>query len=492
MPQKNELLDRPSFRRRLETALVLTLILVLLLSLLPVLSVSRYARAGADDYTYGRDAYHALQAGSGLFAAVARTLKRYYFGWQGSFSAMALMCLTPSIFSEQLYWVTTVVMLAGLILCTVTLMSTLVRRVLKAGWTETLLLALPMLLLSIQTVPVPREAFFWWNGSVYYTFTYSVSLLYVERFVSLFLQPQGAFPWRAVLPGALWALVVGGSNYVSALLCAMLGCCFLLLALCRRRFRLGALVLLLAELVPFLVSALAPGNRVRQAKVNALSPVEAIFRAIAQGKEDLLTWPGWLTLLLCLCWVPLLLRLAGASGFSFRFPAVFAVFTFLFFSAQNTPHFYAASTAGPGRLRDIVYFSHFWLILLNEWYLLGWLRKRVLPRLPRPGRLEKPLAAGAAALLLLLTVSFGVRLSGQTLAAQCVRALTDGSAAAYAREHDQRLAVLLDPAVTDPVFSPLQFRLSLFASGELDADPNNWVNQALALYFGKNTVNLGP
>ena len=43
-------------------------------------------------------------------------------------------------------------------------------------------LAVPLLLLSIQLVPSPKDAFYWWNGAVYYTFTYGIMLLLVERF----------------------------------------------------------------------------------------------------------------------------------------------------------------------------------------------------------------------------------------------------------------------------------------------------------------------
>jgi len=491
LSQQNRRLGQTVPRRRVELALVLALALLLSASLIPVFSISRYARAAADDYCYGLFTHQALRTGGSLLAAIGHTLKGYYLGWQGSFSAMALMTLTPCIFSEHLYWITTVVMLASLICGTLKLAHTLVRRVLKASWIETLLVALPILILSIQLVPAPLEAFFWWNGAVYYTFTYGISLLYVERLVSLFLQPEGRFPWRVVLPGVLWAIVVGGSNYVSALLCAMLGCCFLLFALYKRRCRAGALVLLLAELIPFFASVLAPGNQVRQAQVTSMSPARAILLAIRQAWNDLLAWPNWLTLILCLAWVPLLLRLARASGLSFRLPGVFVVFTFLFFAAQNSPHFYAVSTAGPGRLRDIVYFSHFWVILLDEWYCLGWLQRAVLPKLSQPDKLKKPLTAAAAGALLLLTVGWGWFYAPQTLAAECVRELSDGSAAAFAQEMDQRLAVFQDPDLTDPVFTPLRSQPRLLTQGDLNPDPGNWVNVAQANYWGKNSVNLG-
>lgn len=490
MLQQNSFLRRSASLRRLGLALVLSLTLLLAVSLVPVLSLSRYARAATDDYSFARFPYQALQTGKSFLGAVFLTSWRYYTGWQGSFSSTALMAMAPCVFSERLYWITTPVMLASLIGCTLKLTHTLVCRVLKASRTQALLAALPILLFSIQLVPAPREAFFWWNGAVYYTFIYGISLLYVERLVTLFLLPQEGFPWKAVLPGVLWAVVVGGGNYVSALLCAMLGCCFLLFALYKGRCRAGALTLLLAELIPFLASILAPGNQVRQARVSSMPPLDAIGSAIGQGGEDLAAWFTWPVLLLCLLWVPLLLRLAKASGLSFRLPGVFWAFTFLLFAAQNTPHFYAVSTAGPGRLRNIVYYSFFWVILLDEWYLLGWLRRAVLPRLRLPKRGTRPLAAAAAAVLALLLLGAGYLYAPKTLAAECLRELSDGSAAAYAQERDARLDLFYDPSVTDPVFAPLQSTPPLLTSRDISTDPSIWVNRAQALYFGKNTVTL--
>lgn len=481
---------RPAFLRRLYLVLVLALALLLAASLIPVLSLSRFARAAADDYSFARLPYQALRKGKSFLGAVFLTSWRYYTGWQGSFASTSLMAMAPCAFSEWFYWITTPVMLASLMGCTLKLTHTLVCRVLKAGRTQALLAALPILLFSIQFVPSPRDAFYWWNGAVYYTFTYSISLLYVERLVTLFLLPRGSFPWRAVLPGVLWAIVVGGGNYVSALLCAMLGCCFLLFALYKGRCRAGALTLLLAELIPFLASILAPGNQVRQARVSSMPPLDAILSAIGQGWEDMAAWFTWPVLLLCLLWVPLLLRLARASGLSFRLPGVFVAFTFLLFAAQNTPHFYAVSTAGPERLRNIVYYSFFWVVLLDEWYLLGWLRRAVLPRLRLPGRGKQLLAAVSGVALALLAVCTACLYAPKTLAAECLRELSDGSAAAYAQERDARMALFYDPSVTDPVFAPLQSNPPLLTSRDISTDPSVWVNRAQALYFGKSTVTL--
>lgn len=466
------------------------LILLFAVSLLPVLALGRYARAAADDYCYGILTRRALQLGRGFGAAVWRTMSGYYRSWQGSFAAMGLMSLTPCIFSEQAYWITPVVMLTSLILGTVKLTDTLIRRILGGSRREVVQIAVPMLFLSIQFVPSPLNSFYWWNGAVYYTFLYGLSLCYLERFLALLFCPGRRPAVSVLLPGCVCGVMVGGGNYASALLMLLLGGTLLLYALAVRRARPAALTLFLAEAAAFAVSVLSPGNGVRQATVSSMPPILAIGAAVAQAAEDLVIWPNWPLLLLCAAWAPLLLRLAQKSGLRFRRPVPVLAAAFLFFAAQNTPHFYAVSTAGPLRLRNIVYFSSYWLILFAEWYLLGWARETIFPRFSRTSTRLYGLKQYVAAVLLLLCVCCGAWYYPTTFSAGCIRELSSGIAADYAAQHDSRLPLLRDPTVPDPVFPPIRARSILLYPGDITADPSNWKNSIMANYWNKNSVAL--
>ena len=388
------------------------LLAVFLLSLVPVLWLGQYARAGADDYCYGIAVHRALQEGGSLLEAVWHTISGYYQSWQGTFSALAFMSLTPCSWSEGAYWITPVVMLVSLAGGTFYLSGVLCRRLLGGSRRDGILVALALLFPSIQCLAQPLHSFYWWNGAVYYTFTYGLSLFYLAGLTGLFL-PGRPRP-RALAVGALLGILVGGSNYVSALLTALLG----------------------------------------------------------------------LTALAGVLW-----RLAGRTGWRFPLPPLFTLVTFLFFSAQNAPHFYAASSAGPDRLRNIIYFSHFWVVLLNECYYLGWLRRvlgerRVLSAL----WLRRTAAAALAALLVGWLPHYWPTLTS----VRCWETLSDGSAAAYARQRDERLPTLLDPEVTDPRFSPITARPALLYLGDITTDPADWHNNTMAVFYGKHSVALLP
>lgn len=387
------------------------LLAVFLLSLVPVLWLGQYARAGADDYCYGIAVHRALQEGGSLLEAVWHTISGYYQSWQGTFSALAFMSLTPCSWSEGAYWITPVVMLVSLAGGTFYLSGVLCRRLLGGSRRDGILVALALLFPSIQCLAQPLHSFYWWNGAVYYTFTYGLSLFYLAGLTGLFL-PGRPRP-RALAVGALLGILVGGSNYVSALLTALLG----------------------------------------------------------------------LTALAGVLW-----RLAGRTGWRFPLPPLFTLVTFLFFSAQNAPHFYAASSAGPDRLRNIIYFSHFWVVLLNECYYLGWLRRVLGERRVLSTLWLRRTAAALAALLVGWLPHYWPTLTS----VRCWETLSDGSTAAYARQRDERLPALLDPEVTDPRFSPITARPALLYLGDITTDPADWHNNTMAVFYGKHSVALLP
>lgn len=460
-----------------------------LVSLIPVIWLGRYARACADDYGYGIFTHYALRYGEPFLKAVLHTATGYYKSWQGTFTALGLMSLVPCIFSEGAYWLTPVVMLASLIGGTLKLCHTLIVRCLGGTRRQAAWVGLAILFLSIQCVPAPLHSFYWWNGAVYYTFTYGVMLLMVERLAALALARRGREIVWCVLPGALCAFLVGGSNYVSNLLGILIGGLFLLgFVLWDRRKLPWALVITGVQGICFAVSILAPGNAVRQAGEQAMEPLQAILVSVLQAGYDCLDYPCWIVLLVCLALTPVLWALT-AGGFAFPWPGAVSALTFLLFAAQNTPHYYAASQAGPDRLRNIIFFSFFWLLVINGWYWLGWFRRALLPRLAghRPGPV---LRGGMTAWLLVSVLACAwIKLPWMT-AGGCLRQLSDGSAAAFAAQHDARLEALLDPEQPNPRFVPIQSRPPYLFFTDITTDPAHWKNNVVAMYFRKESVAL--
>ena len=96
-------------------------------------------------------------------------------------------------------------------------------------------------------------------------------------------------------------------------------------------------------------------------------------------------------------------------------------------------------------------------------------------------------------LLAVTTVGFGYY-RGCT-AGRCAAALTDGSAGHYLEQQLDRLALYEDPELADVRVAPLEVEenlRTLLFNGDVHQDPDMWVNQAVAQFYGKNTVALAP
>lgn len=467
------------------------LLALLAASLIPVLVLGRYDWPSSDDYCYAYLPHEALLQGGSFWGEVWHTMWGYYKSWQGTFMALGLMAVTPLTFSEYLYWLTPVVMLSSLCIGTFKLTGTLVRRGLGGTWRQTVFIAVPLLLRSIQFVSSPKDSFYWWNGAVYYTFTYGIMLLLAERFAALKLaQSRRQILW-AVIPGIPAGILVGGSNYVSALLATLIGGLFLLWFLWKERNKfLPGLVLFPSLVIPFAISFLAPGNQVRQdTATEPLGAVGAVVMSILQAGKDCLSWPNWVDVFTLLLVLPVVWGLTEKVKITFRLPLLFSVFTFLLFAAQNAPHYYALSQAGPERLRSIVYYAFYWLVLVNLWYWLGWLRRAALPRMKEPEQWFRWGWRLTPVAVILLVVGLGW-CWGSLTSVRAYASLADGSAAAYYQEQTARMADLLDPNVTDPVFEPIQARPPLLYNSDITADPADWRNNLMRMFYHKDSVSL--
>ena len=139
------------------------LLALLAISLIPILLLGRYDWPSADDYSYALLSHESLLKGEFPLVGSWKYILNCYKGWQGTFSAIGMMTLTPLTFSPFLYWLTPVVMLASLCIGTFKLAHTLVCRALGGTWRQVIFLAVPILLLSIQFVSSPKDTFYWWN-----------------------------------------------------------------------------------------------------------------------------------------------------------------------------------------------------------------------------------------------------------------------------------------------------------------------------------------
>ena len=139
-------------------------IILLGLSLLPLLIISFYNHPTGDDIFYGLEAHMAFKQSNSIFSVLKEAWEYTLFDynrWQGTFIAIFLMRIQPSIFSDKAYFITTFITLGGLMFGTTYLCKQIFTKIFQAKNYIWIGISALILLIQIQYVPEANESFYW-------------------------------------------------------------------------------------------------------------------------------------------------------------------------------------------------------------------------------------------------------------------------------------------------------------------------------------------
>ena len=482
---------------------------VFILSLIPIFVLAFYNHPAADDFYYSVKTYHAFTE-TGSFGetlkAAGTQVTETYGDWQGTFSAVFLFALHPAVFGDGLYFLSTFILVPLFIGATLFLSGVILKKYMGVSTPVYLIISLAVLYCSIQFAPDPCQAFYWWNGSVYYTMFYTFAEI---LFSLLLLYLKSDKRWQKILCGALslpLAVIVGGGNYVTALAGSLLlAFAVLYLAAVKRdkRVILAAVVLALL-LAAFAFSVASPGNTIRYEEHDEHhSALQAIAVSFYYSIRMIATFSRVTELFIFALLCPFIYRTVSRLRFSFRYPLLFSFFSFCIYTAQFAPHAYAYFSPGPGRMVNLYYFSYFWLMLANLFYFCGWLAKKKnfsADTLIRA--LKKPQYFSVAAALLILVLAApmtfdapegdGWDYKNYTMF-NAGYSVASGEAKQFDEEYKARLDIYHDDAVKEVELHHFTKAPKLLVYGDLHEDPNfRWANVPLAKIYHKNYVTVLP
>lgn len=151
------------------------------------------------------------------------------------------------------------------------------------------------------------------------------------------------------------------------------------------------------------------------------------------------------------------------------------------------------NSTGPARAAAVTYYNFMIFIFFSYYYFLGYLHRLLGQKKPdlknhvnRFSAKYLPLWSGIAVALFVFAL-----LLGKCTTLNCTRALrslTDGSAAAYEAQYQERLTILFDKTQRDVVLSPYETKADLIYVGDFTDDPAHPTNQRIAAYFDKNSL----
>ena len=481
--KKNIFSTRISFR-----VLFLLLLAALLLFLIPMLAIAKYDVPAADDFSFSCETHAAVAAGgsvSDILSGAVEKAEKVYYTWQGSFSAVFLMAFQPAIWGLKYYTLTTWIMVFSLLGGIFFLFQRILHGVFGVSRNISGIAAAVASLACTQFLPSPNQSFYWYNGSVYYTFTFAVMLVLFAVAAGYLLYGGGL----RIAAAVFLCLVIGGSNYVTALFTSISGALLLAVLVWKKDRRWVALMLpYLFLLGAFLLSIRAPGNAVRQGLfTDHPGALEAVLLSFRSAVKNVAEWAD-LRYISCMVFLaPILWAGAAESRFSFPLPGAVSAFSFCLFSSLFTPHLYAMGSDGPDRLKNILYFSFLLFSILNLFWWLGWIEKK-----KRPGSQSSEISLCILSVFSVITViclACSVLFFQGTLSSiAALSELRSGEAQRYYAQAEERQEVLENMDITDCEFTPYTSMPYILYFTDMTEDPESYENQDTATFYGKNTI----
>lgn len=488
------------------------LLLIFLLSVIPLCLIAPYSAPSADDFFYLRQTLPVWEetgsVAAVLQAAFEQTVQRF-FEWQGNFSFIFLTFLQPASFGESYYGLTAVFILAALILGEWYFLKVLLKDCMNASENTRRIVSFLLLFLTVQYMYEPVEGLYWHPGAISYTFFYGLGLWMNGLTLRMMTRAAGRGCLRCFIPALILAPIVGGSNYSTALVSAML--LFLLTAHAfwrGPRFRFQAvlgLIILAVLTAALLVSIASPGNGLRQQQVGDSSVIKGLILSVVYAAYSMANATTVPVLLAWLFLAPSVWKLARESKWEFSHPFWAMVLLFGLYAALGMPCFYALGFAIPERNINLIYFSYYPVTLCAMFYLMGWLSRRFEGRLPDfhlESLYERRFGTVFAVFCLLFALACGGQITvgkGETgglafermpAGLSAVYSLATGEAQEFHRQMAERANICRSAPGEDIVLPKLTAKPPLLAYTDITEDPADWTNETMAEYYGVSTVRV--
>lgn len=464
-----------------------------IVSLLPLLVISFYNFPSADDFSFTIDIYKSLNSNglAGLIVALFNNIKHFYFNWQGTFTAIAIMSLQPSLFDVNLYFITTFVLLGFFIWGTFSLCKTICCDYLHLDKYYYKIIAILISTICIQGLPSLVQGFYWWNGAIYYTFFFSLSLLQISNILKyLKYDKRKNFVLAFVL-----TFLVAGSNFVTVSNQVIMMTMFMIFLFVKKhpkRYQMLGIAILLYVVAAF--NLLAPGNSVRQSLNANMGFFPAIIASIKAFTTNVGSWCNFYTLVYIVAVVLLLYKSYEKINFSFKYPFAVTIMICGVLSALYMPPLYAMSNIGAGRLVNIIYYSYIWGFIILIYYWVGYFRNTLFVN-KQQLKLEKTLISTLfnksfilLCLFLLANVMWVIGYRNNISSYTAFKSLMTGEASTYKKEMLERYDLYQDKDIKVVKLKPLTVKPKALFSSDVTTNPDYWVNDAVRQYFDKKKV----
>lgn len=514
-------------------------------SMIPIWYLARYIVPGCDDYTYGvktHAAWLATHSVREVLKAAAQTTAEYWHQWQGTYSSIFLMTLSPGIGNERWYFLTTFIMTGMLGLSVLSLVWVVLKKYVcmdghiagDPGGNEAAparesssgyrigICVIVLLFLSFQTMVAPADGLYWYNGALHYVFMESVLFFQVTALLSCRKAQTKTARTGWLLLSCFLAFVLGGANLLSGLQSCILTALLLFYSLlmiglskrqadgngfwqqvCRRaqetcdmeRKQLWVILPLLVNLIGFGFNVLAPGNTIRETTAEGMGAVKAIVMSFYWAAVFVTEWitPIVLAGFALLC--PVIWKLVKKSEAKFFHPVAAVLLSYCVFAAMFTPTLFATSSEGPDRCKNVMRVALYLLVFFNLVNTFGYFagRKEESLIVLLAKEVDKKHLLWLMCGILWMGAIFVLPANKNTYTSiSAVRSILNGEAAQYYAENAARLALYNGESVTDVTITYLNAKPYLLFKADVgnEGSQDYWINISIVDYYKKNSLTI--
>ena len=490
--------------------LVYILIAIFILSLIPLYVIGDYAHPSVDDYYYGVETSKVWEE-TGSFTEVLKTsydlMLTTYEEWQGNFSAIFLMRLQPGIFGEEHYVIAPIILLTTFVVSMLSFFYYGLRKWFDAGKTASIVTSLCITFCALHFTYVPSDSFYWYNGAIYYTFFYSL-MLFLFLIVTVLLKSNSTIAKIvALILGLPLAFIIGGGNYATALVTAVLLLVIIVWhIIIKDKNIIPVAIVTIFMLAGFGISMLAPGNSIRQESVGAgPGVIKALLYSFAYGGYNIASSTTFPVAVLWIILLTIFYRIAATSKLKFRYPLLMLIFTFGIFCCQGTPVFYAQGLRMPYRMMNIIYFSYYIFMTWNLIYIMGWIHQKFgetafvkgFAKIYENNKSRTIIITTMSLLFIIGSIGLctvtekedgGAQFSDLPAGASAIYSLITQDAQTYDNELSNRAAYLSTTLENHIALPPLSVNPELIFHSDITEDPAHWKNRHLEIYYNKELI----
>lgn len=475
--------------------ILISIIIATIILLVPIFWVSFYTVPSADDFNYGRNTINVLHSG-GIFKVLqgsAKTVAKFYKTWQGTYSAATLFSLNPAVLSENFYFITTFFITGFYFFSLAYLFKQLLKKVLKVDKYIYWIVLLLFFMLCIETMIDKTQGLYWWNGATYYIIFFALEILEISLLIKKYFAKEESKKdtiWLYIL-----IFIIGGGNFIVALQQIIILALLNIYLIIKKKDK-SALPYLAFSIISFGISALAPGNKVRQNNLPKMNPFKAILLSFPASIDFMKVCISPLNTLILILIVIALYPTYQKINKKFSHPLIIIILMYCILSAEFTPVLYTMSASvGPGRLLNIIYFSCLFFVGISIYYLTGYIRsllkeRKILSKNSYSELIkyinEKSFLLLGSILIIFIVLVYPQR---QYLTSyETTKLIMRNEIKTYKKEWKERYKILRDESVKEIKFKKLTYHPYPIFYTDLTNDKKHWLNRPIAEIYHKKSV----